>query len=175
MMLVDSRGILLFFPFLLCYFLIFFSFYNSSFGLLSLLTRFPAFLSIIAFKLVIFSMTYLFYSIVTVRSGVPKTHPHREGGNMSTVYFRRHVEKGRSFFELRRSWGSSVCLSLNGRLCYLCWRCIRTVRAVFWECPNVPGGGSLAFFWGGLDGFWSTLNHFVGDIGKKIVHSLERL
>lgn len=86
-MLVDSNGILLFFPFLRCYFLIFFYFYNSSLGLFNLLTKLLELRSIIAFKLAIFYITYLNHFKFTARFGVPEIHPHTTEGSTFLGYF----------------------------------------------------------------------------------------
>jgi hypothetical protein len=103
MMLVDSRGILLFFPRLLCSFLIFFYFYISSLGLLSRRTKFPAFLSIRALRLDIFSITSLRRPIVTARSAGPGTIPRTGEGSRCPGCFRRLAGRGRSFSGFRRS------------------------------------------------------------------------
>lgn len=103
MILVDSKGILLFFPLLLCYFFIFFYFYISSFGLLSLRTRLPAFLSINALRFDIFSMIYLYHDIFTANFEEQESHLHTREGNKYQECFHKLFEKEHNFFELHQN------------------------------------------------------------------------
>jgi hypothetical protein len=103
MMLVDSRGILLFLPLLLCSFLIFFSFSISYFGLLSLLTKLEAFRSIKAFKLAIFSMISLDRKRITARSEGRGSPLRKEEENKYQVCFRRPSEREHNSSELHQT------------------------------------------------------------------------
>ena len=103
-MLVDSRGILLFLPRLLCFFLIFFYFSISYFGLLSLLIKFEAFRSMRAFRLDIFSMISLNRVWFTVRFGVPGILLRKGVENRYREYFRRLFGKGHSSFVFNHSY-----------------------------------------------------------------------
>lgn len=111
-MLVDYNGILLFLPFLLCYFFIFFSFQTSSFGLLSLLIKLLEFLSITAFSVVIFSITSLNKPKSTVSFAVKETSLHRVEENKSIKCFHRPFGIKNSFSGSNRSWYYSVSPSL---------------------------------------------------------------
>ncbi len=113
MILVDSIGILLFFPLLLCSFLIFFYFSISSLGLLSLLTKLLALRSIKAFKLAIFSIIYLAKTNRTAHSEGPGSLPRITAENKYQGCFRRQSETKRSFFGFSRSFDCCPCSSLD--------------------------------------------------------------
>ena len=112
-MLVDSSGILLFFPLLLCYFFIFFYFSISYLGLLSRRTKFPAFLSIRAFKFDIFSIIYLCKQDFTAHFEVQESHLRTKEGSMFRGCSRKLFGRERNFFAFSQYCCCFLCLFLD--------------------------------------------------------------